>query len=189
MTTYFPFTPVAPFTNVQTPSVITNLTPDGLNPVANLQGASPFSFQPVLDGVQYNVTVPWSLFGQRYYVQCSTLSGVAVFYLPLIGSADSIYIQSVSWVPNTVTVTTTIPHGFKVGEIANITISNMIPSFYNGVYSCNAINSNQFTYALNFDPGVVTSFGSASFDVNIAAGYFDSTLVYRSNNQQFEVNP
>jgi len=189
MTIYYSFSPVASFANVQVPSVLTNLTPAGLNPVANLQGTLPFNFQPFLDGVQYNITVPWNFFGQRYYVQCTTLSGKLVFYLPLIGSQNAIYIKSISWVPNYVTVTTVVPHGFNVGEIVNLTINNTIPLSYNGVYSCSVINETQFTYVFNFDPGSVTSFGIVSFDVNIAAGYFNSTLVYRTNNQQFEVSP
>jgi hypothetical protein len=48
--------------------------------------SSQFTFQPTLDGQVYTVTVPWSLFGERYYVQIATLQGTVVVLLPLIGS-------------------------------------------------------------------------------------------------------
>jgi hypothetical protein len=77
-----------------------------------------FSFQPTLDGVVYNIIVVWSLFGQRYYVNCYTNTGSLVFSLPLIGSLDG-----------------------------------------------------------------------PEYSVNLAAGYFKSTLVYREKSQTFEVSP
>jgi hypothetical protein len=45
-----------------------------------------FQFQPTLDGQVYTVTVLWSLFGQRYYVNIAALDGTLVALLPLIGS-------------------------------------------------------------------------------------------------------
>ena len=95
-----------------------------------------FSFRPVLDGTTYNVTVPWSLFGQRYYVTCQTLSGDLVFNVPLIGSPSGQDIYSLSWEPNTVTVTTSIPHGFKPGTLVNLTIAGVLPASYDGLHSC-----------------------------------------------------
>ena len=46
----------------------------------------PFQFQAALDGQIYTVTIPWGLFGARYYCQISTLQGQSVVLLPLIGS-------------------------------------------------------------------------------------------------------
>jgi len=37
------------------------------------------------------------------------------------------------------------------------------------------------------DPGTVTSAGEVSFLINMCAGYFNSTMIFR--NGQFEVNP
>lgn len=48
-----------------------------------------FSFQPTLDGSTYNCVIQWNLFGQRWYVICTTLSGTSVFCLPLINSEPS----------------------------------------------------------------------------------------------------
>lgn len=45
-----------------------------------------FQFQPTLDGQVYTVTVPWQLFGQRYYFTLSDLQGNLIGYAPLIAS-------------------------------------------------------------------------------------------------------
>lgn len=47
---------------------------------------TPFTFQPVLDGQSYNLTVTWLLGGNRYYVNLYDQSGDWIFTLPLIGS-------------------------------------------------------------------------------------------------------
>ena len=47
-----------------------------------------FSFQPTLDGQQYNVIVTWSLFGQRWIVNVYALNGTLVFQKPLVASPD-----------------------------------------------------------------------------------------------------
>jgi len=84
---------------------------------------APFQFQATLDGVSYTCTVPWNLFGQRYYLTVSTLDGTVVVNLPLIGSP---------------------------------------------------LNPNAL-------PNV---------DINLVRGYFQtSTLVWREDNSQFEINP
>jgi hypothetical protein len=50
--------------------------------------------------------------------------------------------------------------------------------------------ANSFSYALAQDPGVATALGLASYDVNLAWGYFQqSSLVFRTATQQFEVSP
>lgn len=45
-----------------------------------------FQFQPTLDNSTFSVTVTWNVFGERYYVNISTLQGVLVYTIPLIGS-------------------------------------------------------------------------------------------------------
>ena len=227
------------------------------------------TFQPTLDGVQYTITIQWSLFGQRYYVKCTTLTGDLVFNLPLIGSPNPLSILAASWANGIATITATqsiistfiaqivplpftfylnnsqmtisqfisgasfipsgstivgnnIPpnllvlqneslnvlylvnqiltisqqsmssvqsHGFQVGTVVNLTVSGMVPSSYNGTFRAIAINPTQLTYALDIPSGPVSTFGTASNDINLAAGYFNSSLVYRDQNRQFEVTP
>jgi hypothetical protein len=45
-----------------------------------------FSFQPTLDGQVYNIVITWSLFGQRWLVNCYSLSGTLIFARPLRSS-------------------------------------------------------------------------------------------------------
>lgn len=49
-----------------------------------------FSFQPTLDGQQYQVVVTWSLFGQRWIVNIYTLQNVLVVSKPLRASPMSV---------------------------------------------------------------------------------------------------
>ena len=55
-----------------------------------------FTFQPTLDGQVYNVTVTWSLFGQRWLVNCYDLSGNLVFARPLRSSPNAVDINIAS---------------------------------------------------------------------------------------------
>jgi hypothetical protein len=148
-----------------------------------------FSFRPALDGTTYNITIPWSLFGQRYYVTCRTLGGALVFSMPLIGSPAGVNVQGATWEQSTATITAATPHGFKVGSIINLTIYGMAPDAYNGTFACKIINDTQFTFPLNSFPGEVSTLGSVQYNINLAAGYFTSTLVYREQNRVFEVTP
>jgi hypothetical protein len=154
--------------------------------------SSAFNFQPTLDGQQYNVIVAWNLFGQRYYVNCYTLVGGLVFSLPLIGSLNAISLQSLSWdyARQTVTATTILPHNFLLGQLVDVTISGCTPTAYNGMYPAIVNGKNSFTYPLAADPGSPVTLGTAAYNINLAAGYFStSTLVYRVQNQTFEVVP
>lgn len=164
MTTYFQFTPSA---------------------------TQAFNFQPTLDGQQYTVEVTWSLYGQRYYVTCRTLTGALIFSVPLVGSSTGKNIQAASWNAESglATITTALPHGYRIGGLFNLTIADMTPAAFNGLQSCAILNRTQFTYPLTSYPGAITSLGSAQYNINMAAGYFASTLVYRTANSTFEVSP
>ena len=48
-----------------------------------------FTFQPTLDGQVYSVVVTWSLFGQRWLVNCYDLSGNLKFARPLRASPNN----------------------------------------------------------------------------------------------------
>lgn len=151
---------------------------------------SAFTFQPTLDGNTYQVTVTWSLFGQRYYVNCYTLSGQLVFSLPLISSVAGQPIQGASWAPNMVTLQTASPHGFRLGVPINLTVVGMSPTGYNGAYQMTPVDPVTLTYPLDIDPGAASTYGLLEYIINLAAGYFTtSTLVYRSGDSQFEVLP
>ena len=151
---------------------------------------SPFSFQPTLDGTVYQVTVTWNLFGQRYYANCYTLDGTLVFSLPLIGSPSGINLQDLVWQPGgAVTATVVTPHGLPIGAVGHFTIVDTTPDSYNGTFQVAALTATSFNYPLASDPGSPTKLGSAQYNINIAGGYFTSTLVWRPSSNRFEVSP
>ena len=51
--------------------------------------AQNFSFEPTLDGQVYSVVVTWSLFGQRWLVNCYDQTGTLVFARPLRSSPNN----------------------------------------------------------------------------------------------------
>lgn len=148
-----------------------------------------FNFQPTLDNTVYIVTVKWSLFGQRYYVNCTTNNGTLVFSVPLIGSLDGIHIQNMEWADGYAIATCDIPHNFKIGSSVDIAITGFLPTTYNGNFRATVIGRNKFSYPISSNPGSVSSLGYVEYNINLAAGYFNSSLVYRANNQTFEVTP
>ena len=148
-----------------------------------------YSFQPTLDGSVYNVTVGWSLFGQRYYVTCRTNNGTLVFSVPLIGSVDGIHIQNAEWADGYVVATCDIPHNFRFGSSVDVSVTGFAPTGYNGNFRANMVDRTRFSYPLATNPGSVASLGYVQYNINLAAGYFNSSLVYRARNQTFEVTP
>lgn len=171
MTTTFPFTP----------------SPQG-----------PFQFSPTLDGTAYNAVVTWNLFGQRYYISLFDLNGTLIFCLPLIGSAAAINLASATWAQGIATATLAPFTGpdenarvyYSTGTLVNLTISAVQPDVYNGAFQVSIIDDTTFSYLLPVDdPGPATQLGMASYDVNLAGGYFNSRLVFRQSSQMFEVSP
>jgi hypothetical protein len=149
-----------------------------------------FSFQATLDGQQYILSVPWGVAGQRWFLKCTTLSGVVIFLLPLIGSADGITLESVAWSLGKVTLVTSAPHGIKIGTVALLTVSGVAPGAFNGTFPCSAIDEMTLTYPLPGNPGTVTALGLVAYNINIGQGYFStSSIVFRQSSQNFEVTP
>lgn len=151
---------------------------------------APFSFNPTLDGQVYAATVTWNVFGQRWYLNVTQLDGTPVFTLPLIGSPPILTLEALSWANGTVTATTSTPHGFLPLTTTTLVVSGCSPAVYNGTVEAFVTGADTFTYPLSTIPGTVTALGSAAYNINLAAGYFQtSTLVYRQDSGQFEVTP
>ncbi len=147
-----------------------------------------FQFQPTFDGDEYTVTVTWNLFGRRYYINVFTLAGDLIVSLPLIGSTTGFTIESLSWQRGKVEVVTAAPHGYDFAKTLRLTISGVQPNGYNGLVDALITSVLTFTYPLaDFPGGVTQPAGVVSYDIDMMAGYFSSTLVFRTN--QFEVNP
>lgn len=149
-----------------------------------------FQFEPTLGGEAYTVIITWSLFGKRWYINIYTLSGTLVLSEALIGSDEGKAIQSVTWNAGIATVTTTVPHNYKILETIEINIRGCVPEEYNGTFRAFVINNTQFQYDLNLFPGAISVLGLVFYDINIIKNYIEgSTLVFREAAQQFEVFP
>jgi hypothetical protein len=148
------------------------------------------SFTITLDGTEYTVTLTWNLYGQRYYINVSDLSNNLILSLPLIGSPDGIVIESLTWASGLVTVTTSLPHGYRPGTTVRLTLGNVTPDAYNGVFDMLVTGASTLTFPLMSNPGVATAPGILFTNIDLAAGYFEtSTLVWRPSSSQLEVNP
>lgn len=149
-----------------------------------------FTFQPTLDGQEYTAILSWLLYGQRYYINLYGVDGTLIFSQPLVGSPTGVSIDSLTWVNGTATAMTSDPHGYMIGDTIALTVSGCVPTTYNGVVLALITGPDTFTYQIASDPGLITTLGGASYDINLAGGYFlQSTLVFRDASQQFEVNP
>lgn len=151
--------------------------------------STPFQFQPVLDGATYNVVVTWNVFGQRWYVNAFDLAGNRIVTIPVIASPSTIDLQAISWASGRAAGVVVAPHGLPVGATARLTVSGCSPSGYDGTFDVLASGADSFSYALAANPGVATVLGSAGYSINILAGYFASTLVFREASSTFEVSP
>lgn len=153
----------------------------------------PFQFNPTLDGASYSLVVTWGLAGQRWYFNLYDQTGALVVYLPLIGSPSGVDIESMTWDQTTrlVTVTTALPHRLWLGVPVTLTISDMLPVAFNGVFDLLPIGPQTLTYSQPDDPGgPSTTQGIIGRDIDLVAGYFKtSTLVFREHTKQFEVAP
>lgn len=65
-------------------------------------------------------------------------------------------ITSLAWASNTVTVTTTAPHGMSVSDQISLTIAGATPAAYNGTFTCTITGASTFTYSLTPNPGANT---------------------------------
>lgn len=50
-------------------------------------GGQSMMFSPVLDGSTYSATTQWNMFGQRWFLNISTLAGELVALVPVVGSS------------------------------------------------------------------------------------------------------
>lgn len=169
MTTYFPFVPSS-----QTPP----------------------TFQPTLDGTVYNATITWNLFGGDYYLNLLTLNNVPVLTRTLTGSPTGVAIEAITWANQTVDVTTVDPHGYKVGNTIDLTLSGNVPDSLNGIFRCLVVGPFDFTFSFATDPGDAAQLGIVEYNINFLQGYFNaagqpfvSTLVFREQSQTFEIVP
>ena len=149
------------------------------------------SFLPTLDGRQYFCTVTWNIYGQRYYLNCFTLTGrVPVFSVALVETPAALEIDQIVYDDDamTATITTAAPHGFPIAQTVRLTVAGAIPDAYNGEFLMMSTGDSTLLYDMAVNPlGPSTTPGTVSFLTDMARGYFTSTVVFR--NQAFEISP
>jgi len=77
---------------------------------------------------------------------------------PLLTGAKAI--TSINWVTGQAQVTTTLNHGFSVGDTVPIVIAGVVPAGYNGSFVASITGANTFQYPLASSPGPVTTQGA-----------------------------
>lgn len=160
----------------------------------------PFQFQATLDGAQYNVTTTWNIFGQRWYINITDLSGNLIAARPVVGSGAKIQ-GALTWNNWSATAVLDLPHNVPVGAVANIEVAGTGLG-YDGAWRAWAVDALTLDYTLPTDPGQYGVTGTVNQDVNLIANtpssydsagnpltFFASTLVYRTGTGQFEVSP
>lgn len=154
---------------------------------------SAFQFAPVLDGAARLAVVAWNVAGQRWYISLydPQANNARVVTTPLIGSDDPLAISALSWdgVRQQVKVVTGSPHGIRIGEVADLTLSGATPAAYNGLARFTATNATTLVCPQTVDPGSATALGAIGRDIDLTIGSYASTLVYRVSARRFEVNP
>jgi hypothetical protein len=156
---------------------VTTLVPFTPSNLAN------FTFQPVLDGTTYSAVVTWNQYGQRYYLNISTLQGVLMLSIPLIASPDAISQTAIPNGTQTLALTTRNP-----AIIAGMTVTGAnVPAgtTITGIYGQLVTTSEAIPELSN------TSAPQSSFEftssINLALGYFDTPIIFRGSTQQFEI--
>jgi hypothetical protein len=76
---------------------------------------------------------------------------------PLLAGAKTLV--SLSWSNGVVTATTTLPHGYSIGDVQELTMAGNVPTGYNGTYICTITGTSSFTY-IRTNPGSLITAGS-----------------------------
>lgn len=146
-----------------------------------------------LDNASANGRVPWSLFGNRWYVALSASGNNdhPFLFRARVGSEDGVNIKSITWLSHKgLTIETAIPHGYEFMATCNLSLSGIVPAILNGVWSCFITGDTTFEIRYLENPGPITSFGHVDYNVNLVEFYTPtSALVFRDSTQNFEVIP
>lgn len=144
-----------------------------------------FSFQATMAGQQYNVTITWNVFGQRYYYTVTDLGGNLILCRALAASGPVIP-STFTWSNGVAYVATSVNHNVPVGSVANVNISQT-KSGLDGNVQVLSTGPTAFTYQLLADPGVEPTSGVVNFSLNLVSGYIlGGWLLFHYPTQQFE---
>lgn len=147
---------------------------------------APFAFQPLLDGQLYNATVPWNLWGQRWYLSLSSTAGQQIVYTAVVGSLDPVQ----------------LPLTTQAGLYTASVVLPSPPTIIGANWSINSSNVPTGTTVAAVtpsgvlrlsEPATVTGTDQSatfSFSFNLVAGFgFTSTLIFLASSQTFQTDP
>ena len=144
-----------------------------------------FVFQPTLNGTPYIATITWNVFGQRYYITITDLSGNLIVCRALSESGPGLQ-ASLTWASGIAVATCTMNHNVPINTviIARVSQSN---SGFDGTWYMLSVTPTALIWQLATNPNEpVPLSGTVSFDLNLVGGYDIGRLVFHSDTQQFE---
>jgi hypothetical protein len=148
-----------------------------------------FTFQPVINGVQYNAVVTWNMVGKRYYLQLSDTSGNLLLCRSIVSSGP-VLAATLTWeddgVNGLATAATATVHNVPIGQLANIRVSQSGTGF-DGSWQALSTGADMLTYALSNPDENQPVTGQLSFDVNLVATLnLGGILLFHYDSSSFE---
>jgi hypothetical protein len=161
-----------------------------------------FSFGPALNGVTYNATVTWNVFGQRYYLNLSDLSNNLILCTAIVPTGPS-QGATVYWNAqrNVAVVTTAGPHNIPIGCLSRLRLSGTGTNL-DGSFVMLATGSSTLNYAHPQSPPNPLPLGAPTAQditvpptmyscvidapLNLVAGIVAGLLLFHDDTQQFE---
>jgi hypothetical protein len=145
---------------------------------------SAFSFQAVLGGNPYTITIPWNRYRQDYYVSIVDLSGNSIAYFPLVSGGQPIA-ATVTWDDAIATAACVSVHNIPIGSVANLWLSQT--GVIDGEYAMLSTGATTLTFAVNeYSLSSSAIPGQVNFGINLVAPYSIGFLAFNSTTQQFE---
>jgi len=142
----------------------------------------PLSFVVTMDGAPYSASVTWNIQG-RWYLTLTDRFGNRVTTVAVVESPPFSTLAGASWdgVAQRLTLTTALPHGFRLGSMVVQTVRGATPDALNGQWAMRVDSPTTLSFPMVSDPGAISAPGSYGRDVDLTAGYFmSSVLVYRA---------
>jgi hypothetical protein len=146
---------------------------------------SVFSFQATLNNALYQISTPYNIFGQRYYLSVQDLSGNQILYRALV-SCGPTFQATYTWAGGFATATCTANHNVPIGNSINANTSQT-GTGYDGTYTMFATSATNLSYQIPNPQQTNTVNGNINFGWNLIEGYIpNSYLLFYYNTQQFE---
>jgi hypothetical protein len=89
-----------------------------------------------------------------------------------------------------VVVETVRPHGYEFMATVELTLSDAQPANLNGLKSCFITGPTTYRFETMETFSSVLDYGRTDYNINLVQNYMsESTVVFRENTQNYEINP